>query len=404
MKIKYIESFDGLRGIAIIMLMVFHGSYGYLAGGIPRVDLFSIMSGFLITYLLYAEYQKTGTITFKNFYIGRALRLLPALFMCIVLANLLWGFGELPPQANRTITNLASLFYFSNLVVDSYLGNLPHLWSLSVEEHFYFTWPLLSLLLLFKLKDGSRIVFLCVAISLLEVFRVVAYVHQDAWRWGIFLIDPYGFTLCRIDCMLIGALIFFVVYRSKFNYGSLKPSRYDNLWLILFAIVFVVSGLFISFQDQIWLGGGFVVTNAVCASIVIITLRNPNHPFLSHRWIRWIGVRSYGIYLYHMPIFFALEAFRKEHDIINFLIVSFFRFAISLGVAALSYRYLELPFLNYKNSRKKARTQLTKGEQLERVWPGTPATFILAAAQKRIGQVGSGAKPDSPGEATSHVG
>lgn len=358
MKLRYIESFDGLRGIAIVMLLIFHGSYGYLVGGIPRVDLFSIMSGFLITYILYAEYGETGNISFRDFYMGRALRLLPALVACLILANILWnvtpGMGE---SSDRTITNLASLFYFSNLVYEKYLGNVRHLWSLSVEEHFYFIWPTLCLSLLFLLKDKARITFLCVTIVLLEAFRLAAYMNVSRWHWGIFFIDPYGFTLCRIDCMLIGALIFFVVYRSKFNFGALTPSRYDNLWLSLLAILFVSSGLFISFRDSFWLSGGYILTNALCAGIVIITLRNPKHPVLTHPWIKWIGVRSYGIYLYHMPIFYVTELFRVEHSHLNFILVSLLRFGLSIAAAALSYTYIELPFLRYKSNRRKARKQ-----------------------------------------------
>lgn len=375
MKLKYIESFDGLRGIAILMLMLFHGSYGYFAGGIPRVDLFSIMSGFLITYLLFYEYGNTGRISLRNFYIGRALRLLPGLFLCLLLANMLWAITPLPLGADRKIMNAASLFYFSNIIVDAKLGNLPHLWSLSVEEHFYFIWPLLSIVLLFKLSDRARIVFLCVCIALLEVFRVIAYLKQDVWRWGIIKIDPYGFTLCRIDCMLIGALMFFILYRPRFNYANLKPSKFDNLYLILLAFIFVSTGIFVSFTDRLWLGGGFVLTNIVCAIIVLITLRNPTHPILAHSWIKWLGARSYGIYLYHMPIFYALESYRLPHDKINLLIVTFFRFAISIGFAALSYQYLELPFLRLKNRRKKNQLVPPLGKPFE---VGTsPATLTI---------------------------
>ncbi|MGC3947393.1 MAG: acyltransferase [Chryseolinea sp.] len=365
MKLKYIESFDGLRGIAIVMLMLFHGSYGYFAGGIPRVDLFSIMSGFLITYLLFYEYKNTGSISFKTFYSGRALRLLPGLFVCLILANALWSFTPLPPQSDRTITNLASLFYFSNLLYDYQLGNLPHLWSLSVEEHFYIIWPLLSILLLFKLSDRGRIIFLCVNIVLLEVFRVFAFINENNWHWGRFRIDPYGFTLCRIDCMLIGALLFFVLYRPRFNYANLQPSRYDNLFLIVLTLIFVSTGIFVRFTDKLWLGGGFIFTNIICACIVLITLRNPTHPILAHRWIKWLGVRSYGIYLYHMPIFYALETFRRPHDINNLVVVTFFRFALSIGFAALSYQYLELPFLKLKNRRKKNQIVPPLGKPFE---------------------------------------
>ncbi len=111
----------------------------------------------------------------KTFTLAGCLRLVPALLVCLVLANLLWSISPLPAESDRTITNLASLFYFTNFVYDKYLGNLPHLWSLSVEEHFYFIWPTLCILFLFKLKDKARIVFLSVALVLLEIFRLEAY-------------------------------------------------------------------------------------------------------------------------------------------------------------------------------------------------------------------------------------
>jgi peptidoglycan/LPS O-acetylase OafA/YrhL len=364
------------------------------------VDLFSIMSGFLITYLLYFEHSKTGEISFKNFYMGRALRLLPGLLLCVLLGNLLWTVAPLPPGSDRTITNLASLFYFSNLVVDNYLGNLPHLWSLSVEEHFYFIWPLFSLIILFKLKDKPRIVLLCVLIAMLEVFRVAAYLNRDVWRWGIFWIDPYGFTLCRIDCMLVGALIFFVLYRAKYNYGAPTPSRFDNIGLAVLGVVFVGAGLFLSFSDRLWLEGGFVGTNLVCAAIVVIALRNPNHPVLSHRFVKWLGVRSYGIYLYHMPIFYALEYFRVPHDNVNFLVVSFFRFVISIAFSALAYQYLELPFLRYKSRRRKALQTIGDWQS------GESGALIPTAATNGgvLANVVRTTKPDASNDTTSPGG
>ncbi|MEJ1236574.1 acyltransferase [Chryseolinea sp. T2] len=379
MKLKYIESFDGLRGVAIIMLMVFHGSYGYLKGGIPRVDLFFVMSGFLITYVLYSEYQKTGNISFRNFYLNRALRIIPALIVCVVLANLVWSVSPVPELADRTIASLASLFFFANMMPAAYLGNIPHLWSVSVEEHFYLIWPALTFFLIFKLKGRARIIFLFVTIVLLEVFRVVAYHHSDTWRWGIFWIYPYAFTLCRIDCLFTGALIFFAFYRAEFNYANLRPLRYDNFYLVVLACIFVISGVVINFEDGSWLGGGFVLTNIVCALIVIIVLRNPTHPFLTHRWLKWLGVRSYGIFLYHMPIFYGMEYFRLKHDYVNLVIVTIIRFALSIGFAALSYQYLELPFLKLKNRRKKGQVVPPIGKPFEQVDSGSlmPGSLIL---------------------------
>lgn len=356
MKIKYIASFDGLRGIAVISLMLVHGSYGYFGGGVPRVDMFYMMSGFLISYLLYSEYLSTGTIEFRKFFARRALRLFPALIVCIILSNILWPFTPLAPENDRAIATLSSLFFFNNIIFDDVLGNLNHLWSLSVEEHFYFIWPIIAFLILFRLTNHNRILFLSVLLVGLEIFRVIAFLNQDQWRYGIFWISPYGFTLCRVDCIVIGALLFFILYREKYNYGKLRNSSHDNLFLIGLALIFLISGLVVRVLDHPrWLSGGFILTNIVCVFTVLIAIRNPNHPILAHKALLWIGRRSYGIYLYHMPVFLYLERFRTLHDVKNLVVVTFFRFAISIAFAAFSYRYIEQPILEYKN-RYKSKT------------------------------------------------
>jgi peptidoglycan/LPS O-acetylase OafA/YrhL len=352
MKINYIASFDGLRGIAVLLLMLVHGSYGFFGGGIPRVDLFYMMSGFLITYLLSNEFLSTGSIAIKKFYARRALRIIPALIVCLILSNILWGYTKLDDDSNPTIATISSLFFFNNLVFDDVLGNISHLWSLSVEEHFYLIWPVVTLFILFRLADTHRIIFLSVLLVGLEIFRIIAYLNQDQWRYGIFWIDPYGFTLCRIDCILIGALLFLLLYREKYDYGALKSGPYDNLLLFGLALIYLISALTLKLVDPRWLSGGFVVTNILCASTVLLAIRNPNHPILTHKALIWIGRRSYGIYLYHMPIFMYLERFRLHDNMTNLVVVTFFRFALSIAFAALSYQYIERPILDYKNRLK----------------------------------------------------
>lgn len=351
-KIGYIASFDGLRGIAVFLLMCVHGSYGYLGGGIPRVDLFYIMSGFLITYLLFNEYNSTGTIAIKQFFGRRALRIIPALLVCLVISNLVWPYTEVHVK-DQVIPTLSSLFFFNNLIEDHVLGNMNHLWSLSVEEHFYLIWPAVTLFILVKLSNERRVAFLFALLVAVEIFRIIAFQHADEWRWGIFWIDPYGFTLCRIDCILIGALMFFVLYTEKYNYGSLKSGRYDNLIMIVLAVIVMVAALSVKLVDPRWLNGGFMISNILCATLVILAIRNPNHPVLASKYLVWIGKRSYGIYLYHMSIFLFLENFRVHHSYSNLFLITFLRFAISIALAALSYQYIERPILE---SRKKARS------------------------------------------------
>jgi peptidoglycan/LPS O-acetylase OafA/YrhL len=165
-------------------------------------------------------------------------------------------------------------------------------------------------------------------------------------------------------------------------------------------IIFLVSGVFLGFADRLWLLGGFAGTNLVCAAIVVIALRNPNHPLLSHRFVKWLGVRSYGIYLYHMPIFFALEVFRAHHDLVNFFVVTFFRFSLSIAFAALSYQYLELPFLRYKSRRRKALQTIGDWQS------GESGALIPTAATNGgvLANVVRTTKPDASNDTTSPGG
>ncbi|HTE31626.1 MAG TPA: acyltransferase [Chryseolinea sp.] len=347
---RYIRSFDGLRALAIFLVMIFHGTYGLFPGGFLGVDLFFVLSGYLITSILYGEYANTGRISFTKFYTRRALRLFPVLIICILLSNLLWSYSVLDLRSDRTVASLAALFYFTNLVVDYLCGNMNHLWSLCVEEHFYVIWPLAASFFLFKLTDIKRINFLIVTIICLAIVRGLAYTFHEQLVFGIFWIDPYAFTLCRIDSILIGALLFFWISRRDTN--NIPTERHDLLWIFVIFLFFIAFGLTVGLSNVYWLKGGFLISNLVCAWAVLIAIRNPNHPLLANKLMRWIGKRSYGIYAYHLPVFYALEPFREAHSIGNFVLVTLVRIALSLALAELSYEFIEQPILRYKNRYK----------------------------------------------------
>src|SRR5688572_12139316 len=332
MKTNYIRSFDGLRGLAVLAVLVFHGSYGSFKGGFLGVDLFFIVRGYLITSLLFEEHQTTGKISFVKFYARRGLRLLPALVLGIVIANILWPVTKLESTNDQAIATFGALFYSTNLIFDSVTGNLNHLWSLSVEEHFYFAWPFVMAYIITTAGGVARIRFLVVLLLGVTIFRILAFIHEGEWVYKIFVIGSYEFTLCRIDCILLGALLYFYLSERESHHKTFDTT-WDYVWLAVCFVVFVILGLTLSLYDPYWRYGGFIVTNFFCLTLVFLAIRNPDNPIFSNKILVWVGKRSYGIYIYHLPIFLAMEGLRVEHSLGNFVLITLLRWVVAIGLA-----------------------------------------------------------------------
>ncbi|WP_338875443.1 acyltransferase [Spirosoma sp. SC4-14] len=342
--LRHIKNLDGVRGIAALLVMLVHGGHGRFEGGWVGVDLFFVLSGYLITSLLQNEYQKTDSIDFRKFYARRALRLFPALLIGILLCNMIWPYWFRTGGGNRTIANLASLLYVNNCIPGNLSGPLGHLWSLSVEEHFYLFWPLIVSLFVFRIRFTSRLWFVGILIAVVSIFRIYVYRLGDP-TFGLFALDSYRFTFCRIDAILLGSGLAIYLKHSSKPTDSSKASPVALICLLgLLAIVATT----IKRDNVLWNEGGFILTDLICLLIVVTAIRLPDQWLLTNKLIRWVGTRSYGLYVYHIPIFFAFELFREPHSTSNLLIITVLRFAVSGLVAELSYRYIEQPILKHK--------------------------------------------------------
>lgn len=341
--VRHLAALDGIRALAVVAVMLAHGSYGYMPGGIFGVDLFFVLSGYLITRILIREFEATGRVYFRLFYLRRAYRLLPALIAALLLARLLW-------QNPMQVTDLYSwgeccvavFFYYANFV-RQHLGILDHTWSLSMEEQFYLIWPVA---LFYLLKKGSRfslvfwpVVIICGA----TVLRFVLFASGSS-------IDLYAFGPARIDSIMIGALAGLYVENpaSQAVIRRWAAWRFPEVILVAF-----LPALFLVGSDTSWLYFGGFTLIALLGAVFLLGIAHDDRPtmlrqVLSSRGFRWIGKRSYGIYLYHVPIFWALESFRVPHSNVNFLSVSLARFAVVFAVAGVSYQFLEMPFLRRK--------------------------------------------------------
>lgn len=342
-RFAYRPSLDGLRAIAILLVMAHNARIPYTAGGFVGVDLFFTLSGYLITSILLAEHDRTSTIRISRFYARRALRLLPALLVMIA-AMCLYAYGAQTPDNARTTYFGAgyTVFYVANWVAafqGEVLGVFGHAWSLSVEEQFYLLWPLLLLFLLRKFGEARLLPF-CVA----------AMASSALWRFALSAagappLRTYCGTDTRSDALLAGcALAIFL--RTLPESRRLTLARYTGYaaipvgaaWLAIAATANANAPS--TFQYWILIASllGTVLIGAAELSSAWLTA------ILSFGPLVWIGKISYGLYLWHNPAI-AIDARKLAwfHLGPEYLIPV--RLAATLLAATLSYYIIERQFL-----------------------------------------------------------
>ena len=351
--LPYLPGLDAVRALAVVAVLLFHLPQRYLPGGFLGVDLFFVLSGFLITSLLLEELNRTRTVAFKDFYIRRARRLLPALFAMLVFTAVLVLWLAPDAAAEFRKDALAALTYTTNwwyiLDARSYfemMGRPPmlqHLWSLAVEEQFYFVWPVVAWFV--WRRWGIRGVgFVALGGALVSTVLMAAWAiatgvpeTTDAAR-VYFGSDTHAMTI------MTGAALA-TVYRPTRLPLRLPKRAQLTLTFAGIASVLAMFGFFLfADEDSAWLYRGGFLLMAVCALPLIAATAHPASAFgqaLGQPVLRWLGTRSYGIYLYHWPIFLVT---RPDLDLPY---GGFAATATSLGltfvVAELSFRFLEMP-------------------------------------------------------------
>jgi peptidoglycan/LPS O-acetylase OafA/YrhL len=344
---------DGVRAIAVVAVLVFHLDPTWLPGGFLGVDVFFTLSGFLITSLLLAELDATGGLRFGRFYLRRARRLLPALFLVLVATALL-AVTVAQDAAERVREDaVAAFFYVTNwwyvLHGTSYFeatGRPPmlqHLWSLAVEEQFYFIWPLL-LYGLWRLGRRRGVQVGAIAGALLStVAMVLISVRSDIPD----LTDPsrvYFGTDTHAMTLLVGAALATFWAPGRVNAsltarGSKVVTAVGATGLLGLVAIFVLVG---PGSTSLYRGGflvvGIVTAMVVAAAGVTSTLFARG---MARQPLTYLGQRSYGIYLWHWPIFLVL---RPGIDLdADGWPVQVLRIALTLAAAELSYRFVEMP-------------------------------------------------------------
>src|SRR5215213_8653991 len=346
-RLSYITGLDGIRAVAVMAVLFYHANAPWALGGFLGVETFFVLSGFLITALLLIEWQSTGSFSLKTFWLRRARRLLPAVWLLIALLPILAVFfaRDALPRLKEDIP--AALFYITNWVYIvrevpyfEAFGRPPllqQLWSLAVEEQFYLLWPLILLFLLRTLKNHG--------LGLLSAFLVLTAI-STLWMAGLYWpgADPlriyYG-TDTRAAGFLVGALLA-LLWSPGEERKIVRPGLSELLgWIGLAAVLFLYNQLN-EFQSFLYRGG--ILLTALASALLIMGASSRGtwiSKILETPLLRWIGSRSYSIYLWHWPVFMLTRP-GLDIDLPEGL-VRIGQIAITCGLAELSYRWIETP-------------------------------------------------------------
>ncbi|MBP7141853.1 MAG: acyltransferase [Opitutaceae bacterium] len=344
MKHTYYPALDGVRTIAVGIVLCAHGGVSWFRSGGVGVDIFFVLSGFLITTILSNERQRTGSIRFRNFYARRFLRLAPALVLtCVLVAVAKAALGESFPSVDIAL----ALTYTSNWARAFYnyqLTWLDHCWSLAIEEQFYLIWPLIVLAV-------ERIARSPAAKAGLLIGGAAVIASYRAWHVGIWPDERINFGLdTRMDSLMAGASLSYLV---KALPGGRFPEGFSK-WIGRLGapaalLTLGVIPRIVTWYSP-WMGWIGYVLVAGLAAIVLSDLIAGRHSLLAHplasRPIVYIGKISYGIYLLHLPVYYIVEKFIPEAP----LIVRFgWKVGVSLALASASYFWIERRFLRLKS-------------------------------------------------------
>lgn len=376
-RLTYLPGLDGLRALAVLAVVIYHADLGWLPGGFLGVEIFFVISGYLITALLLAEWRREGTIDLKSFWLRRARRLLPALWVLIGIV-LAFAVLALPDEVAGLRPDVAAaLGYVTNwyliLAQKSYFETvgrpslLQHLWSLAIEEQFYLLWPLFLRFILGRLSPRRALALIVAGAVLSLAWMVWLYVPDS---------DPsrvyYG-TDTRAAGLLFGAALAFLWT----PWGDAKQAARVKPWLADIVGVLALGALvaacwFIGEFDPFLYRGGLAFV-ALATVVVIAAVVHPGAQLgttiLGLAPLRWIGLGSYSIYLWHWPIFMVT---RPQLDVpLDGAALFALRLSATFLLAAFSYRFVETPIRRGGLERAWQSLRAAQGRQkkvLARQW------------------------------------
>jgi peptidoglycan/LPS O-acetylase OafA/YrhL len=373
---------DGLRALAVLAVIAYHEQFGWAPGGMLGVGVFFTLSGYLITDLLLGQWVASGRLNLGDFWLRRARRLLPALFVMLAVVTA-WATVASPSRlAALRGAVAAAATYSSNWYYiathSSYFarfappGPLDHLWSLAVEEQFYLVWPWLLLLGVCCLRSRRASAVRWLALPTLALAAGSAVLMLMLYHPGYDPTRVYEGSDTRACGLLVGAALA-MVWPSRREAGPARWARIglDGAGIAGLAVVGLMIwrvGQYSSFTYQ----GGLVVLSVATAGVLAAAACPGSLVGAALGWrpLRWIGVRSYGIYLWHFPVIVLTTPANAPEDLPRAAV----QVAASIGLAALSWRFVEEPI------RHGALARVWQRLRTREAWRAQPATLGSWAA------------------------
>jgi peptidoglycan/LPS O-acetylase OafA/YrhL len=337
-----------VRAIAVGLVVAYHLGVPQAQGGLLGVAVFFTLSGHLITGILLTTWERTRRVGLGPFWIRRARRLLPAVVVLLMVVLAATALVEPASLGRRAPESLAALLYVANWAViargDSYFervagaGPLDHMWSLAVEEQFYLVWPLVLLVLVVVLRDLRKVAWATAGLAA-GSFLLMALLAQP----GFDNTRAYEGTDTRAGGLLVGAAVA-LLWRPghlPLLHGRAGRARWDALGVIGLVLIGVLVATTGQYSMLLYRGGILALSLATAAVVLVVT-----HPASLLGWalgvrpLAWIGERSYGIYLWHLPVVaFTPTTMLADSPLLRGAL----QVALTIGIAALSWSLVEDP-------------------------------------------------------------
>ncbi|PFK28617.1 acetyltransferase [Bacillus cereus] len=392
---RYMVGLDSLRGLAILGVILYHINFNWMPGGFLGVTVFFVLSGYLITDILAIEWKRNKRIDLKNFWIRRARRLLPGMFVMLVIVIAWITIFHSSLLGKMRGDSLAALLYFSNWwyiyhklsYFESFnqISPLTHFWSLAVEEQFYVVWPFIISLAFYFIKKKSHIILFILLGAMVSALAMAILYEPGADPSRIY----YG-TDTRAFSLLIGAALALIWPSSRLANKIIPKARLvlDVVGGIALIIILVMFWKTNQYEPFLYRGG--MVLLSIATALLVANLAHPASriaQFLRFRPLRWMGVRSYGLYLWHYPIITLTTPkinageFSLTRALCQFLLI--------IIAAQISWKFIEDPIrrgalknIGWKNLRMKNLALGGKVAIIGALFISTIAVFGLTTASQ----------------------